>query len=65
MVPNLELFRDWIDICAIAIAVKDQFKLIIRSPQMFIADFPSHDMGSKGVLTKQNNGKQKNNSKHQ
>jgi len=32
---------------------------------MFIADFPSHDMGSKGVLTKQNNGKQKNNSKHQ
>ena len=24
-----------------------------------------HDKGSKGVLTKQNNGKQKNNSKHQ
>jgi hypothetical protein len=44
VVPNTQVFRNGIDIGAIAISVKNQFKLIRRISEMFVGQFPSHNM---------------------
>jgi hypothetical protein len=44
MVPNAEVFRDGIDVGAIAVAVENKFKLVVAATQVLVGDFSAHDV---------------------
>jgi hypothetical protein len=48
MIPNAKVFGQNIDLSAITVAVKYQFKEIAAVSTAFPSDFSTHDMRSKG-----------------
>jgi hypothetical protein len=53
MIPDTEVFRDSIDISAIAIAVKNKLKLIDIIAKMFIGQFAPHHVRRPTPKTKE------------
>jgi hypothetical protein len=44
MIPNAKGFRDGIDVCTIAVAVENKFKLVVAATQVLVGDFSAHDV---------------------